>query len=65
MEQLGWAGYDTVSSSPLLPEQCPVCKAPKNAFSEKAVGGANFLVPILAGLLALGGAAYYCVNNLV
>jgi len=42
-----------------------VCKAPKNAFSEKEVDGANFLVPITAGLLALGGAAYYCINYLV
>lgn len=54
-----YAGPKAFSAQPSS-YKCPVCKAPKSAFSEKDTAGVNSLLPIIAAvLLVAGGAGIY------
>ena len=44
--------------------KCPVCKAPKSAFSEKDVSGVNSLIPIVAAIVLAAGAAGFALTKL-
>ena len=54
-----YAGPKAFSTQPAS-YKCPVCKAPKSAFSEKDTSAINNLIPIIAAIvLAAGGAGVY------
>ena len=44
--------------------KCPVCKAPKSAFSEKDVGAVNSLIPIIAAIVLAAGAGGFFLTKL-
>ena len=49
-----YAGPKAFSAQPAS-YKCPVCKAPKSAFSEKDTAGVNSLLPIVAAILLVAG----------
>ena len=54
-----YAGPKAFASQPSS-YKCPVCKAPKSAFSEKDVGAANAFIPVIAAIVlaAAAGGVY-------
>lgn len=49
-----YAGPKAFSAQPAS-YKCPVCKAPKSAFSEKDTAGVNSLLPVIAAILLVAG----------
>jgi hypothetical protein len=44
--------------------KCPVCKAPKSAFSEKDVGAVNSLIPVIAAIVLAAAAGGFFLTKL-